>query len=948
MNNRIVLFIIVFALMFACSIPQPPRKKGKTKSKAKHTELPLPVLVFTDTLDHRFVLTNKLSGLFSGHSKKENAAPDEGWVVDNTRILPDYQIFADGRKAERGKVKRFRRLPFGFERFYKNGMVEKFLMADSIDALVVQVENQSDISLSVQNGIRPVQISEQNPRFSASGKSSLEIYFTKVSGEVSRFWFIYNHSLAVDALTNETYRELLKSAAVRAKRKVLNIGNKTIDQAALWAGYSLDALTGHRLETGIARDKYSRERDTFISFSGALLLSGKFSTARNLLRNYASMQLTDKSRREYGRIMNRIMAGDVVYNSASVTWWYIRTLYDYYLFTGDKELITELFPVVRRAVDGALKHRCDDSFLLTHGEAETWMDAQKANSAWSPRGNRSVEIQALWYTALQLSAKMAQISHADRKLSTSWFSISRQLKRNFNTLFWDANREALYEHLNTGGQPDTSLRPNQIFAVTVPDVYGVEPLLSQQKQCSVAKRVTEALTLPSGVLTLWHKDRNFHPYHHYLPYYAPEAARTNGLIWTGLAGPVVASLIKFNQLNTAEEFILNESRQILSNNPPGSYAELLEPVLRPGRTEQIASGALTQIWGLAEYKQNLLQDILGYHPVAGDSLVIFKPRLTQKTGSVQTRVPYKNGSIDVALSYDEGTMDIILRSEANETIYGRLKCPGNRPAVDFMLQDSGAVFQYMYVPKAKPEIPPSKILREWSFTSIDTARHFPVLAAPEYTLLKARQIFLPPGENGYTLLFKRDALHDDHGENGSNVYPKNNRFKAGVLDLESITIYDMQDSWGFRVKLLNMTNNPAGNTIEFLAVAIRDESVSGKLKRDVERGARYRLPKERAYNRIIYAGTSIEIQDGSDRRLARYIPLRKNFPLAFTAEQQIRFKIPKLFLPGLNAKSRITILCGAQDDDSGAGPDNFRAVKVKTAANAENRVPAVYDRMDVN
>ncbi len=947
MNKQILILFLILVLALSCDMPQPGRKKIKAKQKTQQADIPLPVLTFKDTLDHCFVLTNKISGLFSGHSRKENTKPDEGWLIGTTSILSDYQIFVNSNKIKRKNIKYFRYLPFGFERFYKNGMVEKFLMVDSIDAFIVQIENRTDVSLSVQNGNHTVRINEQNPRFSAGGGYSLEIYYKKVSDEVSRFWFVRNRSLTEDTLTRETYKSLLKKAAVKAKHKELNSGNKLLDRAALWAGYTLNAQTGLILETGTAGESVFRGRDIFISFSGALLLKGKFSTAGHLLTKYASLQLKDKSRREYGRIANRNVDGENQYNSAAVTWWFIRALYDYYLFSGDKELIVKLFPAVRQAVEGALEKRCDKSFFLTHSDAETWMDAQNSKGAWSPRGNRAVEIQALWYMALQISAKMVRISNADEQLSTSWLKISRQLRESFNALFWDKNREALYDHLTAGGQADTSLRPNQIFAVTVPDMYGVEALLSPQKQRAVAQVVTGQLTLPSGVLTLSQEDNNFHPFYHYLPYYSPQAARFNGMIWSGLNGPVLSSLVQFNQIQTAQELLLNEARQILKGNPLGGLAQLAEPVVRPGKTEAETFGSLQSIWGLAEFKRNLMQDILGYHPAAGDSLVVFRPHLPGKIHSVQTRVPYKNGRIKVSLFSDKGTMDITLCSEIKEKIYGRLEFSGDRQAVDFTLQDSGAVFQYTYVPKAKPEIPPSKIKRKWTFATIDSGRHFPVIAAPEFVILKTRQVFLLPGKNGYTLLFKRDALNDDHGENGLYVYPGNKVSVPGVLDLESFTIYDMQDSWGFRVKLRNMI---ADGVSPFLAFAIREEDISGSVKRDVEKGALCRLSKERAFNRIIYAGAGLEIQDGLGKRLARFIPIHEKLPLAFPAERQVRFKIPKEYLPGLNVKSRITILCGAQGTFNGSGSGEFRSAKIKTADKIVTRkdLPAVYDRMDIN
>ncbi len=939
MINRSVILFILFALALSCSLPQPKRKKIKAKAKVKQAETELPVLMFRDTTDRRFALTNKKSGLFSGHSRDENTNPKEGWLLDNTRIFLDYQIFTGGHKIARKKAIRFSRLPFGFTRFYKNGMVEKFLMVDSINALVVQIENQADVFLNVQTVTRSVKIGKDNPRFLSGDNPSLELYFQKISDGISRFWFSANHSLNEEERSDAAYRNLIKNAVAKAKQKPIKIANKALDQAALWAGLTLNAFTGFSAETELA-GKNIREQEVLRSFTGALLLRGKFAAARNLLKKYASTQLTNKSRREFGRLMNRIADGDAIYNSAGVTWRYIRALYDYYLFSGDSTLVTELFPVVRRAVEGALKQRCNKNFLLTHGETETWMDTR------APRGNRAVEIQALWYTALQISAKLAQISGAENALSSAWLGISRRLKQNFNRAFWDADREALYDHLNSGGQPDTSLRPNQIFAVAIPDMYGVEPLLSRRRQRAVSKIVAEKLTLPAGVLTLSPNDQNFHPFYHYQPYYSPQAARFNGMIWSGLSGAVISSLVKFGQMQTTQEILINEAQQVLYGDPPGSLAQLTEPVARSGKREPPSYGLPESMWGLAEFQSNLLEDILGYHPAAADSLIVFKPRLPGNMGSIQTRVPYKTGWISVLLATEKGTMDIRLSSEVNEKVYGRLQCPGGQPAVDFMLQDSGTVFQYTYVPRAKPEIPPSKIPREWTLARIDNRRSFPVLANPEYDILKGREIFLPPGKNGYTLLFKRDAPNDAYAVAGKKAYRGNGVQAADVPDLESFTIYDMPERWGFRINLRRINAN---NKTLFLAFMIRDKSVNGTLKNTLGPAGAYRLPKKRAFNRIIFAGREIEIQNGSGKRLARFAPVSENFPIWFETQSQVRFMLPKKYLPGLNAKSVITVFAGTRDKN--AAEKCVSDSETEYSANGFKMNMAaitIYDRMEIN
>lgn len=106
-------------------------------------------------------------------------------------------------------------------------------------------------------------------------------------------------------------------------------------------------------------------------------------------------------------------------------------------------------------------------------------------------------------------------------------------------------------------------------------------------------------------------------------------------------------------------------------------------------------------------------------------------------------------------------------------------------------------------------------------------------------------------------------------------------------------------------------------SINFLAIAIQDPTLDGTLARKVGHQAHLTLPASRKFNRIIYVGGGLEVCDGNDQRKALFVPLDQKHPLGNPSLLQIRFQIPKVLLPGLNAKSKITILCGLQDDHGG-------------------------------
>ena len=78
-----------------------------------------------------------------------------------------------------------------------------------------------------------------------------------------------------------------------------------------------------------------------------------------------------------------------------------------------------------------------------------------------------MDIQALWHTQLEAGAWLARLLGCSAE-ADDWQSRADQVKQNFRRYFTDADHQALYDHLNTDGSPDHQIRPNQLFALTVP------------------------------------------------------------------------------------------------------------------------------------------------------------------------------------------------------------------------------------------------------------------------------------------------------------------------------------------------------------------------------------------------------------------------------------------------------------------------------------------------
>lgn len=381
--------------------------------------------------------------------------------------------------------------------------------------------------------------------------------------------------------------------------------------ALSWAVASLDALIMNTLGRGIFAGLHWFPnywgRDTFISLPGACLVRGEFETARSIIETFAELQNRSDGDPARGRIPNLAMPGETYYNTADGTWWFVREIYEYLRYTGDLPFARRMLPSVELAIEGALEQRADDHSLVRHGQAETWMDAGGEANPLSPRGDRAVEVQALWYTALRSGAAMARAA-GRAKLADRWDERAERVRSSFRDLFWDEGRGALYDHLDADGAPDRRDRPNQVFAVTVP----WDRLLSDAEEGSVVRDVMETCVLPHGVASLSPRDPGFHPRHLDLEQYHFDEAYHNGDVWVWLTGPLVSALVKRGMVGAAWEQTVVLRDLMFEEGAAGTLPELRNGV--PPEGGENVAGAVSQAWSLAEFLRNFYQDYLGIRP----------------------------------------------------------------------------------------------------------------------------------------------------------------------------------------------------------------------------------------------------------------------------------------------------------------------------------------------
>ncbi len=331
-------------------------------------------------------------------------------------------------------------------------------------------------------------------------------------------------------------------------------------------------------------------RDTMISLPGLLLTRGDKvlrEEARAILEGFLGYL-------DQGLIPNRFPdAGEVpAYNTCDATLWMFQAVHEYQRAGGDPSFF---FGAAREILDSHHRGthydiRVDpEDRLLRAGSAGTqltWMDAKVGDWVVTPRHGKPVEINALWYNALRLSAKWL----ADPALDVE----ADAMAQSFRARFWNPQRGCLFDVLDGDPAASAKLRPNQILAVSLPH----SPLTAEQQRAVVAVVERELLT-PFGLRTLERGDPDYKGRYRGSPL-ERDGAYHQGTVWPWLIGPFVEAYLRVNG-RSAESLahvrgILEPLSNEFARSGLGSLAEVYD-----GDEPHQPGGCPAQAWSVSEW-----------------------------------------------------------------------------------------------------------------------------------------------------------------------------------------------------------------------------------------------------------------------------------------------------------------------------------------------------------
>lgn len=333
-------------------------------------------------------------------------------------------------------------------------------------------------------------------------------------------------------------------------------------------------------------------RDTMIALPGLTLATNRPEIAKSIINEFAD-HISE------GMLPNRFPdeGKQPEYNTVDATLWYFEAIRAYAERTGD-------FAYVRKALYGKLVDiidwhirgtrygiGVDTDGLLRAGEPDvqlTWMDAKIGDRVITPRTGKPVEIQALWYNALCIMRDLAEESDDEKRYG----EMAAAARASFNGQFWNNDENCLYDVVENGIK-DASVRPNQLFAVSLPHT-----MLDAERAHAVVKKCEAELLTPVGLRSLSPRDPRYVPVYEGSPEQR-DSAYHQGTVWTWLIGPFIDAYRRTHADDPKAAARIGEIiagfRTHLADAALGQVGEIFD-----GDPPHKPRGAAAQAWSVAE------------------------------------------------------------------------------------------------------------------------------------------------------------------------------------------------------------------------------------------------------------------------------------------------------------------------------------------------------------
>lgn len=423
---------------------------------------------------------------------------------------------------------------------------------------------------------------------------------------------------AFSDISEEDAFSILKERLSYTKRLYATAGfsDPFANELALAADQFLSYRSSTGLQTILAGLPWFTDwgRDTMIAYTGLVLCTGKKKEAREILQTFALYV-------RHGIVPNMFPDDNTppLYNTADASLWYFYAVWQYlqyypagedYAFVRETiyPKLKEIIAAYREGTDFSIYMEEDGLIHAGSGlDQITWMDVRAGDWVPTPRHGKPVEINALWYNALKVMEQLAErfgdpsagFSAADYR------GLSERVKASFREKFWWEEKGCLYDVVD-GDVTDDHLRPNQIYAVSLPFA-----MLDEAQELRIVSVVKEKLYAGCGLRSLSCDHPDYHGiYCGSLP--KRDAAYHQGTAWGFLLGGFLTAYAKVHHHSKEciqEMLAMLEpvKRHLTDSGCIGSISEIFD-----GDAPHRPRGCYAQAWSVGEVLRAYAQDILPY------------------------------------------------------------------------------------------------------------------------------------------------------------------------------------------------------------------------------------------------------------------------------------------------------------------------------------------------
>ena len=350
-------------------------------------------------------------------------------------------------------------------------------------------------------------------------------------------------------------------------------------------------------------------RDTMIAFTGLTLCTKRFKEAEEILLTFARYI-------RHGIVPNMFPDDNMppLYNTVDASLWYFYAVYQYLHYNPAAEaeafVKEQIFPHLKEIISAYEKGTdfsiyMEDDGLIHAGsglDQITWMDVRVGDWVATPRHGKPVEINALWYNALRIMESLCEKFDED---ASAYRTRAEQVKESFNAKFWDSANQCLFDVVD-GDEPDDHIRPNQVYAVSLPF-----SLLPEEQEKAVVALVEKELFVGCGLRSLAPDHPDYHGI--YCGALAKrDTAYHQGTAWGFLLGGFFSAYMKVNHHSSsaaanAVRMLEPVRKHLMDSGCIGSISEIFD-----GDTPHNPRGCYAQAWSVGEVLRCYCEDILPY------------------------------------------------------------------------------------------------------------------------------------------------------------------------------------------------------------------------------------------------------------------------------------------------------------------------------------------------